>query len=1043
MNLEILKPIQIPINLSNDLIEELNKVFGKTDLDKVDWIKASLIQRSYLNENNGIEITPNILETLGSLGLAFMDLLLHEVAREYNPQGNIGDYDKLVASIHYSVMNELYESFQLENLILKGKSISSESKVGLVIGKQFFGALILSYGYDTVKNGITPFIQKLYDSKKGFDYKTLLQEFTQGKKLGIPKYDVIDESGPDHDKRFVVRSSTPDGRSAEAEGNSKNSASKSAAKAYIMKYCPNLLANKIIVTNPTATVIGKNLPIVNSHKDCVISLCQKFNIDREKSGLFSQALTFNSYINESPFPLKSNKELAQMGSWVFITILTEIIAYKFLKYNDSFPNTITEYRSIISEKNNLIQLAKIFIPDNGILMGKGERLNPDALTLNQTEAFQAIIGAAYIGHNNWESFVEDLPVQMSDFLDQKLGDLLNSERKYIGPSAELQELLQALSLQWKFQFQTTGLTHALVVVASITIFSPTTKEKFSYTDNISFRSRREAAQHIASIIVESILIANGKITTELSNQSLSISPLDDFSRFLLNHELGFQLSQRDAMSWHKLGILGSKLLSDRNFYGFKIWATTVGNRLQSLMTPLIVENLISYYNRIPDISDNQLELLNKETFQIIRFVESLDPQKGYKNLQNSPEFAKVINLSKTYKLLSQNWISVNLDDTIDDFLLLRRGKLPHIQINNNTTNLKILEGEGTYQAILSETILLLEENTETLGNMLSISFDFDIGRSELVIVFDVNDNIVLLPDKIHEKINSNILWYHLRKEIPINNINILNSRIEINCLVHLSDNLFASIALAAYKQNTIFSKTEYQAASQFLHDLKNQLTALQVSLDTEAKDRTSVLRGKFDASLHIDKALSICRSLEAFSNIMTSIKIDQINIGEYIKQFISEKILAVPTNIRIETPKTVGDFVLYSSRDFLTSILENLTKNSIEAMPKGGEIQIEWLYDQKSNLFLLGFSDTGPGMDVDIVDNLKYGRLIDSTKHQGTGIGLLAITSMIERLGGKYSVKSQSGKGTYWSIEIPSITPQDVVTDNDAFQDENQGEQIV
>src|SRR5881398_55920 len=36
------------------------------------------------------------------------------------------------------------------------------------------------------------------------DYKTALQELAQGKGLQLPEYSVIDEVGPDHDKRFVV-----------------------------------------------------------------------------------------------------------------------------------------------------------------------------------------------------------------------------------------------------------------------------------------------------------------------------------------------------------------------------------------------------------------------------------------------------------------------------------------------------------------------------------------------------------------------------------------------------------------------------------------------------------------------------------------------------------------------------------------------------------------------------------------------------------------------------------------------------------------------
>ena len=62
------------------------------------------------------------------------------------------------------------------------------------------------------------------------DYKTALQEIAQGNGLPLPVYEVIDEVGPDHEKRFVVEVSVSSAIVARGEGSSKKEAQQQAAR---------------------------------------------------------------------------------------------------------------------------------------------------------------------------------------------------------------------------------------------------------------------------------------------------------------------------------------------------------------------------------------------------------------------------------------------------------------------------------------------------------------------------------------------------------------------------------------------------------------------------------------------------------------------------------------------------------------------------------------------------------------------------------------------------------------------------------------------
>ena len=69
------------------------------------------------------------------------------------------------------------------------------------------------------------------------DYKTALQELAQGQGLQLPEYSVIQEVGPDHDKRFVVEVKVGS-LIAQGEGSSKKEAQQEAAKHALREYAP-------------------------------------------------------------------------------------------------------------------------------------------------------------------------------------------------------------------------------------------------------------------------------------------------------------------------------------------------------------------------------------------------------------------------------------------------------------------------------------------------------------------------------------------------------------------------------------------------------------------------------------------------------------------------------------------------------------------------------------------------------------------------------------------------------------------------------------
>lgn len=206
-------------------------------------LEQAFTHRSYLNENRppaqaGARREHN--ERLEFLGDAVLELAVTEfLFAKYpdKPEGDLTSYRAALVNT-VSISQAAVKLGMNEFLLLsRGEAKDTGRARQIILANAFealIGAVYLDGGYEPAKNFIALQLFHKTDEvvEKGLwqDAKSRLQEIAQ-EKIGItPSYDVISQTGPDHDKRFVVGAYLGGERIASGEGRSKQEAEQVAAQ---------------------------------------------------------------------------------------------------------------------------------------------------------------------------------------------------------------------------------------------------------------------------------------------------------------------------------------------------------------------------------------------------------------------------------------------------------------------------------------------------------------------------------------------------------------------------------------------------------------------------------------------------------------------------------------------------------------------------------------------------------------------------------------------------------------------------------------------
>lgn len=229
--------------------EENDKDFSKLEEDSGIFFEnknlliQAFIHRSYINENSNFKLGHN--ERLEFLGDAVLELvstnyLYHKF--QDSAEGELTSYR--AALVNTKSIGSIAKELDFNNYLFLSKGEGKDfGKARLSIladtYEAFIGAVFLDKGYDFAREFIEKTLlthtDEVVEEGKYKDAKSVVQERSQDILSLTPSYKVLSESGPDHDKKFIVAIYFGEEKVAEGEGRSKREAETHAAKEALVK----------------------------------------------------------------------------------------------------------------------------------------------------------------------------------------------------------------------------------------------------------------------------------------------------------------------------------------------------------------------------------------------------------------------------------------------------------------------------------------------------------------------------------------------------------------------------------------------------------------------------------------------------------------------------------------------------------------------------------------------------------------------------------------------------------------------------------------
>lgn len=176
------------------------------------------------------------------------------------------------------------------------------------------------------------------------------------------------------------------------------------------------------------------------------------------------------------------------------------------------------------------------------------------------------------------------------------------------------------------------------------------------------------------------------------------------------------------------------------------------------------------------------------------------------------------------------------------------------------------------------------------------------------------------------------------------------------------------------------------------------LESIQAILD-EINRLEVIINGLLDFARPMELALKPTRVTDVMNDVLKFMEAD-----------MRHRKIQLINRVDEELPEVMLD------ADRMKQVFMNVILNSMQAMPEGGELVINYHYDSENCSVQVNISDTGIGMSQEVLEHAF--EPFFSTKSGGAGLGLANVRKIVEQHGGDIQMETAAGQGTKVIISI-------------------------
>ncbi|SDB28576.1 PAS domain S-box-containing protein [Desulfonatronum thiosulfatophilum] len=238
------------------------------------------------------------------------------------------------------------------------------------------------------------------------------------------------------------------------------------------------------------------------------------------------------------------------------------------------------------------------------------------------------------------------------------------------------------------------------------------------------------------------------------------------------------------------------------------------------------------------------------------------------------------------------------------------------------------------------------------------------------------------------------------------------------------------------------------------HDFNNLLQAMggniELLLQGKPSDHPDATRLQ-NVAKSINHAAQLVRQLLLFGRKAESRKA-RVNLNHEVQEAVRILERTIPKMIALELHLDPSVWPLLADSVQIEQILLNLAGNAVDAMPEGGKLMVETSNTVLDEAFirlhpgasagphvLLTVTDTGSGMDKEVLEHVFDPFYTTKEVGKGTGLGLASVYGIVKSHGGHIQCYSEPGNGTTFKVFWPAERGDEDLTEEDSQESSIEG----